>query len=133
MKKVLKFSEKPRIKAERVKRYYMLSINCTPYFLSESALMKLNVLKQKYAHEKRIGYDIDIDETDIWFSKVLADDINDFWNKVKEILMEEGSFIMRWPEKWEGNLLQLQNRYKEKEITSKQATVLGIAKMHGGN
>ena len=133
MKKVLKFSEKPRIQAERDKRYSILSINCTPYMLSETALMKLNVLKQKYAQEKRIGYDIDIDETDIWFFKVLADDINDFWNKVKEILMEEGSFIMRWPEKFEGNLLQLQNRYKEKEKASKEATVLRIAKIHGGN
>ena len=56
-----------------------------------------------------------------------------FWNKVKEILMEEGSFIMRWPEKFEGNLLQLQNRYKEKEKASKEATVLRIAKIHGGN
>ena len=127
MKKILMFSEKPKIQAERETKYYILSINCTPYNLSEPSLMRLNVLMQKYAQERKIGgFAMDVNETDFWCFKVLAEDVLDFWHEVEKILMEEVSFIMRWPEKFEGNLIQLQNKYMEKEKTTEQTTSLKI-------
>jgi hypothetical protein len=133
MKRKYVFSEKPKVQAEREKKYYILSINCTPCNLSEPSLMRLNVLIQKYAQEKRIGgYSLHVNETDFWCCNVLADDIIDFWHEVEKILIEEVSFIMRWPEKFEGNLLEVQEWFRLRRSgrsTSGQHKVIHLHKI----
>ena len=128
MKRVYKFSDKPKILAQRDRRYYTLVIDCTPYYLSEPCLTKLNILMRGYAKENKIGgFILYLEKSDFWCFKVLPRDLMDFWHEVEKVLMEDGAFIQTWPEEFEGSLLQLQEKYRAEERKS----VIKGSKMHG--